>query len=329
MVTMRDVARSVGVSPTTVSHVMNETRFVSEEIRTKVYQAIRELNYKPNTIARGLRCKKTQNIGMIIPDIAYPFLAEVARGVEDTGFKLNYNIILCDSNGTLEREAVCIDLLQEKQVDGIVFVAAGKSSGHVQALMAQEIPVTVVDRELPGLEVDSVLADNRQGGYQATEYLIQSGHRCIGCIAGPPDLSISSHRVDGYKQALGQYGVPLCDELIVIADFHYQEGYKAMQKLLTSDRRPTAVFACNDMMALGAICAAKDNELRVPGDIAIIGFDDIALASFTSPRLTSVAQPKHEMGAIAVELLVERIKEKNRPATKIILPVHLVVRESC
>jgi LacI family transcriptional regulator len=329
MVTMRDVARRVGVSPTTVSHVMNETRFVSEETRTKVYQAIRELNYQPNAIARGLRCKKTQNIGMIIPDIAYPFLAEVARGVEDASFKLNYNIILCDSNSTLEREDICIDLLREKQVDGIVFVAAGKSSEHVKTLIEQEMPVIVVDRELPGLEVDSVLADNLQGGYQATEYLIQSGHRCIGCITGPPDLSISSQRVDGYQQGLEQHDIPLCDELIVIADFSYQQGYRAMLELLTLDRRPTAVFTCNDMMALGAICAAKDNGLRVPGDIAIIGFDDIALASFTSPRLTTVAQPKHEMGAIAVELLVERIKEKNRSATKIILPVHLVVRESC
>ncbi len=186
-----------------------------------------------------------------------------------------------------------------------------------------------VDRELPGLEVDSVLADSLQGGYQATEYLIQLGHRRIGCITGPPDLSISSQRVSGYSQALERYGIPLCDELVVTGDFRYQEGYRAMRQLLALNEPPTAIFACNDIMAVGAICAAKDKGLGVPGDIAIIGFDDIALASFISPRLTTVAQPKHEMGAIAVELLVERIKEKKRPSTKVILPVHLVVRESC
>ncbi len=329
MVTIRDVARRVGVSPTTVSHVMNETRFVSEELRTRVYQAIGELNYQPNAIARSLRCKKTQNIGMIIPDIAYPFLAEVARGVEDTGFKLGYNVILCDSNGTLERETACIDLLREKQVDGIVFVAAGESSRHVETLIKQGMPVIVVDRELPGLEVDSVLADNLQGGYQATEYLIQLGHRCIGCITGPPDLSISSQRVSGYRQALERYSIPLCDELVVTGYFRHQEGYRAMRELLTLDRHPTAVFACNDIMAVGAIRAAKDKGLGVPEGIAIIGFDDIALASFISPRLTTVAQPKHEMGAIAVELLAERVNDKSRPTKKVILPTQLVVRESC
>lgn len=329
MVTIRDIAHRVGVSPTTVSHVMNETRFVSEELRTRVYQAIRELNYQPNAIARSLRCKKTQNIGMIIPDIAYPFLAEVARGVEDTGFKLGYNVILCDSNGTLEREITCIDLLREKQVDGIIFVAAGESSRHVETLIKQGMPVIVVDRELPGLEVDSVLADNLQGGYQATEYLIQLGHRCIGCITGPPDLSISSQRVSGYRQALERYGIPLYDELVVIGDFRYHEGYRVTRQLLALNEPPTAIFACNDIMAVGAICAAKDKGLGVPEGIAIIGFDDIALASFISPRLTTVAQPKHEMGAIAVELLAERINDKSRPLTKRLLPTQLVVRESC
>ncbi len=329
MASIKDVAQRAGVSPTTVSHVINETRFVSEELRARIYQAINKLDYRPNAIARSLRCKKTQTIGMIIPDIAYPFLAEVARGVEDSGFKLGYNVILCDSNGALERETAYIDLLREKQVDGIILVAAGESSRHVETLIKQGMPVISVDRELPGLEVDSVFADNLQGGYQATEYLIQLGHRRIGCITGPPDLSISSQRISGYRQALKRYDIPLCDELVVISDFRYQEGYRATRQLLALNEPPTAIFACNDIMAVGAICAAKDKGLGVPEGIAIIGFDDIALASFISPRLTTVSQPKHEMGAIAVELLVERIKEKSQSFTKVILPVHLVVRESC
>jgi LacI family transcriptional regulator len=329
MVTMKDVARRARVSTATVSHVINETRFVSDELEARVDRAMRELDYRPNVIARSLRRKKTQNIGMIIPDISYPFLAEVARGVEDIGFELDYSVILCDSNGDLEKEASCIECLQGKQVDGIVFVAAGKSANHVQSLIEQGMPVILVDRDLTEIEVDIVIADNLESGYQATEYLIQSGHRRIGCITGPRKLCISNKRVDGYRQALERYGLPLRDELLVHGDFRCKGGCEAMKELLALDKPPTAVFACNDLMAIGAICAASERRLRIPRDVAIIGCDDIALASFTNPSLTTIAQPKHEMGALAVKMLVERIEDRNRPPTKQILPTELVIRDSC
>ena len=327
--TLRDVAERAGVSTATVSHVINQTRFVSDELKARVYQAMRELNYRPDGIARSLRRRRTHNIGMIVPDIAHPFLAEVARGVEDTGFELGYNVILCDSAGDQEREADYIELLQEKKADGIVFVAAGESSSHIQALIEQEVPVVVCDRELPGVEVDTVIADNVESGYQATVHLIELGHRRIGCIAGPQELNISSKRLQGYKAALEQHGIPLCEELIVRGDFRYRGGYEAMRQLLALDEPPTAVFACNDLMAIGAICAASQLKLRIPQDVAIIGCDDIALASFTNPRLTTIAQPKREMGAAAVEMLVERIKDKDRPPTRRVLPTKLVLRDSC
>jgi LacI family transcriptional regulator len=317
------------VSIATVSHVINETRFVSEELRARVYQAMKELDYRPNVIARSLRRKRTQNIGMIIPDISYPFLAEVARGVEDIGFQLGYNVVLCDSNGELEKEAYCIELCQGKQVDGIVFVAAGESANHVQSLIEQGMPVILVDRDLTEIEVDMVIADNVESGYQATEYLIQSGHRRIGCITGPRKLCISNKRVDGYRQALERYDLPLCDKLLVHGNFRCRGGYEAMKELLALNEPPTAVFACNDLMAMGAICAASERRLRMPQDVAIIGCDDIALASFTNPSLTTIAQPKHEMGALAVKLLVERIEDKDSPPTKQILPTELVIRDSC
>jgi LacI family transcriptional regulator len=329
MATMKDVALRAGVSTATVSHVINETRFVSGELKARVYQAMRELNYRPNAIARSLRRRRTHNLGMILPDISYPFLAEVARGVEDAGFELDYNVILCDSNGNLEKEATCIGILQEKKVDGIVFVAAGESSSHVQALIEQGIPVIVCDRELPEVEVDTVIADNVGSGYQATEYLIGLGHRRIGCIAGPPMLEISNKRVEGYKRALEQHGIPLREESIAGGDFRCRGGYEAMGELLALDEPPTAVFACNDLMAIGAICAASQKRLRIPQDVAIVGCDDIALASFTNPSLTTVAQPKHEMGAAAVEMLVKRIGDKDRPPTRKLLPTELVLRDSC
>ena len=329
MVTMKDVARRAGVSVTTVSHVINETRFVSEELRARVYQAMRELNYRPNAIARSLRRKRTHTIGMIVPDISYPFLAEVARGVEDRGFELGYNVILCDSDGDLKREGDYIELLLERKVDGIVFVAAGESSGHVQALIEQGVPLVVCDRELPGVEVDTVIADDVESGHRATEHLIGLGHRRIGCIAGPEGLCISDKRLEGYRQALEEQGLPFREELVVHANFRCLGGYEAMGTLLSLDQPPTAVFACNDLMAVGAICAASQRRLRIPQDMAIIGCDDIALASFTNPSLSTVAQPKREMGAMAVEMLVERIQEEDKPPAKRVLPVELVIRDSC
>jgi LacI family transcriptional regulator len=329
MPTVKDVAEKAGVSTATVSHVINETRYVSDELKAKVYQAMEELNYRPNAIARSLRSRKTHNIGMIVPDISYPFLAEVARGVENAGFELGYNVILCNSDGDLEMEAHYIELLQEKKVDGIVFVAVGESSSHVRALIEQGMPVVLCDRELPEVEVDTVIADNVGSGYQATEYLITLGHSRIGCIAGPQELEISSKRVEGYRRALEQHGIPLGEELLVHGDFRSRGGYEAMRELLALEELPAAVFACNDLMAIGAICAVSQRKLSIPQDVAIIGCDDIASASFTNPSLTTVVQPKHEMGAAAVEMLVARIRDKSRPPTRRLLPTELVLRDSC
>jgi LacI family transcriptional regulator len=329
MTTVKDVARRAGVSTATVSHVINETRFVSAELRARVHQAMEELDYRPNAIARSLRRRETQNIGMVVPDIAYPFLAEVAKGVEDMGFELGYTAVLCESSGSLEKEAACISLLREKQVDGIVFIAAGESYNHVQRLIEQGVPVVVCDRELPGVEADTVIADNVGSGRQATEHLIRLGHRRIGCIAGPRELCISNRRGDGYKRALKEHGIPVDKDLIVRGDFRCRGGYEAMRELLALDERPTAVFACNDLMAMGAICAASKGRMRIPEDIAIVGCDDIALAAFTNPSLTTVAQPKHEMGAAAVDMLVGRIADRNKSPTKRALPTELVIRDSC
>jgi LacI family transcriptional regulator len=329
VVTLKDVADRAGVSTATVSHVINRTRYVSDELTAKVRLAMEELNYHPDAIARSLRRKRTHNIGMIVPDISYPFLGEVAKGVEDAGFQRGYNVILCDSDGKFEREADYIELLQEKKVDGIIFVAAGESTSNVQALLDQGMPVVVCARQLRGLEVDEVIADNEGAGYQATEHLIALGHRRIGCVAGPRDLGVSSKRVDGYRLALARHGVPLREEWIAYTTFQLKGGYEAMDDLLTLNEPPTAVFACSDLMAIGAICAASRKGLRVPQDVAIIGCDDIALAAFTNPSLSTVAQPKYEMGVVAAEMLVARIRDRSRPPTRWLLPTELVLRDSC
>ena len=329
MVTAKDVARRAGVSTATVSHVINETRYVSEELRARVLQAMQDLNYRPNVIARSLRCKRTKNIALIVPDVAYPLLAEVAKGVEDTSYELGYSAILCESNGDPHRESACIKLLLAKQVDGIVFVTAGEDSNRIQTLIEQGIPVVVCGSESPGVAVDTVIADDIGSGRRATDHLLQMGHRSIGCIAGPAGLYISEERMNGYRQAIEAHGSPWEKDLIIHGDFHCQGGYDAMMELLAREEPPTAVFACNDLMAMGAICAASKRRLRIPQDVAIIGCDDIALAAFTNPSLTTVAQPKQEMGAVAVKMLVSRIENSGRHPTRCVLPTELVIRDSC
>ncbi|HEC22840.1 MAG TPA: LacI family transcriptional regulator [Chloroflexi bacterium] len=328
MPTMRDVAERAGVSVTTVSHVINETRPVSDELRTRVLAAIEELGYQPNALARSLRRKKTHTIGMILPDSANPFFAEVARSIEAVSFEHGYSVILCNTDGDLEKELLYTDLLVEKRVDGILFVAAGMSAEHILALEEQHMPVVVIDRDIPDVAVDSVLTDNAQGGLLATRHLIELNHRRIGCITGPSDVTPSAERVSGYQQALQENGIPLDETLIVRGDFQYESGYRATRHLLALSDPPTAIFACNDLMAIGAVCAARELGLSVPEDLSIVGFDDIRLASFVNPSLTTIAQPKHEMGVLATQMLLERMQDRDRPPRRQMLSTSLVPRQS-
>jgi LacI family transcriptional regulator len=329
MVTQKDVADRAGVSPTTVSHVINETRFVSPQLRERVHRAMRQLDYKPNAIAQSLRRRKTLKIAVIVPDIAYPFLAEITRGIEDKGFEMGYNAILCASHGDVDRERACFDLIRTKQVDGLILVGTGKGSRHLWRLIEWGTPVVLCNLESQDVDVDTVVAANVEGGYQATEHLLALGHSRIACITGPQELWTSRERVEGYRRALDEVDVLLDGELVVHGDFRSRGGFGAMNALLDLDEPPTGVFACNDLMAVGAICAASKRRLRIPEDIAIIGCDDIALAAFTNPSLTTVAIPKHEMGMAAVEMLVARMRDEEKPVEKRILPVELVIRDSC
>jgi LacI family transcriptional regulator len=325
---MRDVAERASVSVTTVSHVVNKTRPVSDELRQRVLTAMDELGYQPNLLARSLRRGHTHTIGMIVPDSTNPFFAEVARGVEDTSFKQGYSVILCNSDGDLDKEVFYANVLAERRVDGILFVAAGISTEQIRDLQARRMPVVVVDREIPDVAVDSVLADNARGGKSATRYLIDLGHRRIGCIVGPSDVTPSAERITGYRQALDEGGIPVDEALIVKGDFQYESGYQAACQLLAMDDPPTAIFACNDLMAVGAISAAAEVGRRVPAELSVVGFDDVSLASFANPPLTTILQPKHEMGVIAATMLLERMHEPEMPPRRRMLDTSLLVRRS-
>ena len=325
---MREVASLAGVSITTVSHVINGTRPVSDGLRLRVIAAAEELDYQPNLLARGLRCGRTHTLGVIIPDSANPFFGELTRGIEDTAFKGGYNIILCNSDGDLDKELLYANVLCLKQVDGILFVAVGVSAEHILALQGQDVPVVVVDRALPQVAVDSVLSDNDRGGWLATSHLLDLGHRRIGCVAGPGDLAPSAARLSGFRQALAEAHISLEEAPVVRGDFRYQGGHRAAHQLLATDSSLTAIFACNDLMAIGAISAAEETGRHVPADLSVVGFDDVSPAAFANPALTTVAQPIHEMGVVAAGMLLGRLHDPDMPPRRRVLDTELIVRRS-
>lgn len=327
---MRDVAEKAGVSVSTVSHVVNETRFVSAETRGRVLSAMDDLNYQPNKLASSLRRKdkRTQTLGLLVPDSLNPFFTEALRGVEDACFKASYNVFLCNSENQPEKELEYLEDLIGKQIDGIILISTG-TQDSIALLNQNNITPVLVDRELGHNTCDSVMLENELGGQIATQYLINLGHQRIGCITGPSFLTPSAKRVLGYRKSLRDAGISIDEAMIVQGDFRPQSGFSGMNTLLALPDPPTAVFACNDMMAIGAMHAIHEAHLQIPKDISIIGFDDIMFASYTMPPLTTVAQPSYEMGLIAAKILINRLSDTRSQSRQEILLPRLVIRKSC
>ena len=329
MTTIREVAQKARVSYATVSHVINNTRFVSEDTRERVQLAMTELNFRPNAVARSLRSGRTNTIGLILPDSSNPYFAEIGCAIEEEAFKNGYSIILCNMELDPDKENLYIDVLLKKQVDGIIFVATGDQLNLLDLLKSQNIPVVMIDRHLPDVEVDTITTDNQLGGYLATRHLLDLGHRCIACITGPStNITPSRGRLTGYKQALEEAGIPYDEAIVRLGDFHARTGMEITEQLLNQPSAPTAIFACNDLMALGALRAANKVGLKVPEDLSIVGFDNIDLTNFFNPPLTTISQEQFHLGIWATQTLVRRITDKNLPYLKDILPTRLIVRES-
>jgi LacI family transcriptional regulator len=326
---MKDVAERASVSVTTVSHVLNKTRYVDRKLVRRVEDAFRSLGYQPNALARGLRRQETRMLGMVVPDNRNLYFAELARSVEDACFERGYNVILCNSDEDPAKENAYLSLLAEKRVDGIVFVASGTDRSGVQALLQHKIPVVALDRELKGMTCGSIIVDNRAGGRQATWHLIGGNHRRIGCISGPKNLASAKERLQGYRDALAEARLPVEPALIQMGNFHIEGGYTAVQALLDLPNRVTAIFAANDLMAIGALRGIAARGLRVPEDVAVVGFDDIALAMYTEPPLTTVKQPIREIGKLATELIMARVNGERKEPQSRRLKTSLIVRESC
>jgi LacI family transcriptional regulator len=328
MANIREVAEKANVSVTTVSHVVNQTRFVAPETEARVRQTMIDLNYRPNSLARSLRRGETKTIGLILPDSANPFFAESARLLEDFAFQQSYSLILCNSNGKLEKERRYTEVLFNKQVDGIIFMAAGDDTQSLQELIDRQLPVVVVDRILDHMDVDAVISDNLQSGRMAARYLIENGHSRISIIRGPSNVNPSAQRVTGFKQAMMEAGLSVDAEFEASGDFHPESGYRAARSLLQLSPPPTAIFACNDLMAIGALKAIREAGLSVPEDISLIGHDDIEMASYIQPALTTISQPVEELAATAIKLLLERIEQPGLAPRRILLPNRLIVRQS-
>jgi LacI family transcriptional regulator len=328
--TISDVARKAGVSVATVSRVMNGTKFVSAQLRERVQLAMRELDYQPNLLAGSLRRQESFTVGLIVPDTSNAFFGELAKGVEDAGFENDYNVILCNSDYNLERERTYVEVLQAKQVDGLIFIPSSAEMEHVKALLERmRGPVITVDRLTPELDADSITVDNRQGGRLAAQHLVDLGHERIGCVGRPKYLAHVEERISGFCEVLKERGIELHDAYRVQGGFSFAEGVEAGKKILALPRPPTAIFAYNDVMAIGVLRAARELDVRVPEDLAIVGFDNIPVASFVTPQLTTVNQPKYEIGAQAAQLLIDRLNlEREGPPERRVLDVDLVVRES-
>jgi LacI family transcriptional regulator len=325
---MKQVAEKAGVSTTTVSHVINETRVVSKEVRERVLSAIQELHYIPSAVARSLKNDKTHTLGMVVPNSSNPYFAELIQGIEDAAFNLGYSIILCNAYDDPKKQVAYIRVLMEKRIDGLILVSSGFDRELTRLLSNEAIPKLLVDRELPGVAADFVESDHEHAGYLATKYLIDLGHREIACVSGPEDLLSSSARVAGYRRALRDAQITPRAEHLLYADFTSKGGFDAFRELLSMRVRPTAVFSGNDLMAIGGICAANEQGVRVPDELSVIGYDDIALASYCNPPLTTISQPKREIGALTARILIERIINGDAPLRRELLQPVLVVRKS-
>ena len=328
MPTIHDVAKRAGVAPITVSRVINNSGYVSKETRQRVEAAIAELEYVPNVIARSLRSKRTNTLALVLTDITNPFFTVIARGVEDTASQAGMTVIYCNTDESEIEEEKYMQLLLQKQVDGILLVPACSVSKSVNLIQEQGTPVVVLDRKIPGIEVDSVRGDSEGGAYQLVKLLLDLGHTHIAALSGPMEVSTAEDRVTGYRRALEEAGLKE-NELVYFGAFTQASGFEMAQKALSQNPQPTALFAANNFIAYGALKALRQAGLDLPARISLVAFDDLPPGLITDPILTVAAQPAYQMGHLATNLLLNRLQSEDQQAyQEIILPTELIVRSS-
>ena len=338
--TLSDIAANVGVAPMTVSRVINGNSYVSEETREKVMRAVKEMNYRRNGLARNLKRQRTETIGLVLGDISNPYSTELANAIRKTLSAKGYNLFICISEHSANEDIAAFESLVNHSVDGLIVATRSNKDGdeYLNGIVESDVPVVVIGRDFQNISVDFVSADNLNGGFEATRHLIDLGHQRIGFIGATLNGSSGLKRFQGYLKALEKHKIPIDERLITgrkeaiseVPGYSTEKmGYEGMKRLLSLPVRPTAVFARNDFTAIGAITAIKEAALKIPEDIAIVGFDDIPLATHTSPKLTTVRQPMRLQGQLAAEMLLQRIEsEEIYERRERILDCELIIRGS-
>jgi LacI family transcriptional regulator len=332
-VTLKDIAEQSGVSISTVTRVLNgkaEKYRISKETSKVVLRTAKKLKYRPNQLARSLRLKRTQTVGLLAPDIANPFFAYVIRSIQNIASQKGYSLIICDTNEDQQIEIEQTDLLWSKGVDGLIIMPVGLSFRHLKRMVKEKLPVILIDRCFDNLPFSSVVVDNYKGAFEAVEHLIEYGHRRIAIIQGLQHTYTNNGRVRGYVDALKKHRIPVNNNLIVGSSFGRENGYESTKKLLALKYSPSAIFLTSDLIALGALEALSEAKRKIPDDISLVTFDDMDFAPFLISPLTAVAQPKDLLGETAIRMLIEQIDHDGVPrkARKEVLDTKLIIRES-
>jgi LacI family transcriptional regulator len=328
MITIKDIAREVGVSTSTVSRALSGSPLISATTARRVKEAADKLGYERNELARGLVIGASGAIGLIVPDITNPFFSDIARGVGEIAVASRYGVILCNTAERVERELHYMRLMRRKRVDGLILSSATVDDPVFQLLTEARIPFILVSRLSGDLDVPYVVVDDKLGARLAVKHLTDLGHRKIGFIGGPPDVRASQDRADGYREVLRENGLTVREQWVCFAGFTQAAGREAGQRILALADRPTAIFAANDVTALGVLEVADGLGMDVPGDLSLVGYDDISYAALPRIQLTTVAQPAFEMGQISAEWLISIVEGRSRPVLRRVITPRLMVRST-
>jgi LacI family transcriptional regulator len=313
----------------TVSRVINGSGYASPETRRRVEQAVGELGYVPNAVARHLRSRRTKTIALVLSDITNPFFTTIARGVEDAAAPRGYAVMFANTDESESDEIQYLLMLAQRQIDGVLLVPAGSSGAPYRLMRTQSIPVVVVDRRVSARQIDEVRCDSERGAYELVHHLTELGHRRIAVISGRRNISTSLDRVAGYHRALAEAGIEIDPNLVRFDSYDLRAGYERAKEILAISPRVTAIFAANNFIAFGALRALRESGLRVPEDVSLVTFDDLPDDWHDDPLLTVLAQPAYDMGRQAAELLLDRLEGKDKSKRRVILlPGKLIVRRS-
>ena len=327
MATIKDVAKEAGVSVATVSRALNGVDRVSPAVRERVVAVAESLSYRPNAVARSLRARNTRTLGLVIPNIRNPFFTQMARVVEDVARERGYSLVFGNTDEDPEKEAEYLDVLLEKQVDGLIVSPARATAPHLEEIVRDGVPIVFLDRFVPGIKAPVVRADGRRAVGELVGYLSGLGHERLAIISGPTETVSGRERLDAFLTGAEEWDVPVSLDRIKIGDFRRESGFRAMRELLVLEAPPTAVFAANNLMALGALQALKRAGARIPEDVSFASFDDVSWFELVEPPITAIAQPVEELGAAAAGMLPALVE--GAEVESVILEAELMVRGSC